>query len=186
MLEPNSNIHLVVFSTAEDSLPPDLAKDTLKNEFLNVISFLNLKEENYTIYNYKVRNLHNERQKILDNLIMIRNKLNPELIIGPSINDFHQDHQIVANEMIRAFKMTASIISYELPWNNIIFNTQCLIRLNKEHIKKKCDLLDCYKSQIQKNRPYFSNEFVYGLAKTRGIQCNHDYAEAFEVLRWIL
>lgn len=173
-----------MFSTAEDSLPEGFPKDSLKNEFLDVLNSFGLKELNYKICNFRVRYLHEHRQDILQELIELRNRINPELVIGPSINDFHQDHQIVANEMIRAFKTSSSIICYELPWNHIEFNTQLFIKLKKEHLEKKCDLLYNYKSQLARNRNYFSKEFIKGLAKVRGVQCNSEYAEAFEVIRW--
>jgi len=176
----------VVFSTPEESLPKNLAKNTLKKEFLNVMKFLGLKKENFRIFGFEVRNLYKNRQEILEKLIDIRTKFNPHLVLGPSPNDYHQDHQIVANEMIRAFKTTSSIICYELPWNHVSFNTQLFVRLKKEHIAKKWEILKNYKSQVIKKRRYFSKEFIYGLAKTRGTQCNSEYAEAFEVIRWMM
>ena len=60
------------------------------------------------------------------------------------------------------------------------------VKLNESYMQKKMELLNCYNSQIIKNRPYFTKEFIYGLAKTRGVQIGHDYAEAFEVIRWIV
>jgi LmbE family N-acetylglucosaminyl deacetylase len=185
-LDNGNTIYWMVFSTAEESLPEYMPKDTLKNEFLNVTQHLGLCEEEVQVCNFKVRYLHEHRQKILDELINIRTKFKPDLVIGPSTNDYHQDHQIIANEMIRAFKSTASIISYELPWNHVTFNTQLFIKLKEEHMSKKCDLLKNYKSQYIKERLYFSDEFIFGLARSRGVQCNSQYAEAFEVIRWML
>lgn len=185
-LNRKDDIFWIVFSTAEDSLPEELPKSTLREEFLNVAQSLNLSNENYSICNFKVRYLHEHRQKILDKLVEIRRSFDPDLVIGPSINDFHQDHQVVANEMIRAFKTTSSVISYELPWNHVTFNTQLFIKLSEDHISKKCNLLKNYQSQFLKSRPYFSKEYIYGIGKTRGIQCNSKYAEAFEVVRWMM
>ncbi|KKG07105.1 GlcNAc-PI de-N-acetylase [Methanosarcina mazei] len=185
-LNRGDDIYWIVFSTAEDSLPKNLPKNTLREEFIRVVQSLNLSSDNYSICNFKVRYLHEHRQKILDKLIEVRISFNPDLVIGPSVNDFHQDHQIVANEMIRAFKTTSSIISYELPWNHVTFNTQLFIKLNNEHISKKCSLLRNYQSQFLKNRLYFSKEYIYGIGTTRGIQCNSKYAEAFEVVRWMI
>ncbi|MFY9410017.1 MAG: PIG-L family deacetylase [Methanosarcina flavescens] len=185
-IEEGHNIYWVVFSTAEESLPLDLPRDILKKEFIAVTESLKLSQENYSICNFKVRYLHEYRQEILDKLVVLRKDFSPDLVIGPSINDFHQDHQIVANEMIRAFKTEASVISYELPWNHVTFNTQLFVKLERNHVSKKCNLLKNYESQFLKNRPYFSKEYIYGLAATRGVQCNSIYSEAFEVIRWIL
>jgi len=41
-----------------------------------------------------------------------------------------------------------------------------------------------YGSQL--GRPYMNDEFFFGLAKTRGIQVNADYAEAFELIRYVV
>ncbi|MCK4635171.1 MAG: PIG-L family deacetylase, partial [Candidatus Aenigmarchaeota archaeon] len=167
-------------------LPKNLPKDILRKEFLSVIKTLGLKDENYILHHFKVRNLHEKRQEILEELIKIRDKFNPDLVITPSLKDFHQDHQIVANEAIRAFKKHSSIIGYELPWNHIAFDTTLFVKLDETHIEKKHKLLQNYNSQILLNRDYFSKEHVFGLAKVRGTQCNSDYAEAFEVIRWVI
>jgi len=184
--EDGKDILIVVFSTAEDSVPNDMPKDTLKNEFLCVMKKLKLEEKNFIIENYRVRRLNEKRQDVLEKLVQIRNYFKPDLVIGPSLNDYHQDHNVLANEMIRAFKGRSSIISYELPWNHITFSNQMFVRLEKHHIDMKLELLNCYQSQVLKGRNYFSKEFVFGLARTRGVQINSEYAEAFEVIRWIM
>lgn len=185
-IEEGCTILWVVFSTAEESLPKDLPPDTLKKEFLGVIRDLGLKERDYKIYSFRVRHLHERRQEILEELIKMRNGFNPDLVIIPSLNDYHQDHQVVANEAVRAFKTNASIIGYELPWNHVTFDTNLFIKLNKHHIERKFKILQNYKSQFKKGRIYFSKEYILGLAKVRGTQCNAEYAEAFEVIRWIM
>lgn len=185
-IDEHHEILWIIFSTAEDSLPKDLPKDTLKKEFLNVTKNLGLVEKNYKIFNFKVRRLHEERQVILEELNKIRSQFKPDLVVIPSLNDYHQDHQVVANEAIRAFKTNASIIGYEMPWNHITFSTNLFIRLQKHHVEKKFDILQNYQSQLIKRKDYFSKEFIFGLAKVRGTQCSAEYAEAFEVIRWIL
>jgi len=185
-LESGDELFWIVFSAAEDSLPDGLPKNSLKREYFNVTRDLSLEKENYKIYDFKVRHLHQYRQDILEDLIRTRNQYDPEIVIGPSLNDLHQDHQVVAHEMVRAFKTTSSIISYELPWNHVTFNTQRFCKLNKSHIEKKYQILENYRSQFIKGKSYFSEEYIYGLAKTRGIQCNSEYAEAFEVVRWMI
>jgi LmbE family N-acetylglucosaminyl deacetylase len=184
LLEQNRNIMVVALSMGEDSVPKGASKDVLKNEFVSVMTDLGIK--NFITFNFKIRELSYSRQKILEELVKIREKFSPDLVVGPSLNDFHQDHQIVSWEMARAFKQTSSILCYEMPWNHLSFNTQLFVRLDKKHVEKKIALLKHYKSQLELGRQYFSEEFILGLAKTRGIQCNSEYAEAFEVLRWML
>jgi LmbE family N-acetylglucosaminyl deacetylase len=185
-LENRYEILWVVFSTAEDSLPHNVPKDTLKKEFLNVCGSLGLRERDYKIFNFRVRRLHEHRQEILEKLVEIREDFFPDLVIGTSPNDYHQDHQVLTNEMIRAYKNTSSIICYELPWNHVRFDTRAFVKLERSHIKKKIDLLKNYKSQMKQKKSYFSEEFVFGWARLRGVQVYSEFAEAFEVIKWIL
>ncbi len=187
-LEQGHNVRWLVFSTAEESLPPHLHPDTLRNEFMAVIEELEKrfgKHIESKILRYPVRRLHEYRQEVLELLVRERKEFHPDIVIGPSIHDFHQDHQIVANEMIRAFKTTASILCYELPWNHIQFDTQFFVTLKEHQIELKAKLLQKYKSQLELKRPYFTEGFVRSLAQIRGIQVNVPFAEAFEVIRWI-
>jgi N-acetylglucosamine malate deacetylase 1 len=179
-------LHWMVFSSARESLPEGYSDDTLANEFHNVMNSLNISEQSFSLFDYKVRRLNEYRQDVLESLVSIRHSFNPDLVIGPSLNDFHQDHQVVANEMIRAFKSVSSIICYELPWNHIKFENQFFVPLEEVHIENKLKMLWHYKSQKAKGRFYFSDEFIKGLASTRGVQVSTKYAEAFEVVRWIV
>ncbi len=183
-LREGKNIFWVAFSTAEESLPNHLPKDTLVKEFTSVVKDLGLKDENYKILNFPVRKLTNFRQEVLEELVEIRNQFKPDLVIGPSLNDFHQDHTVVANEMIRAFKTSSSIICYELPWNHIKFDTQMFVELEPEDIESKLKMMWHYKSQLEVLRHYFTEDFVRGIASTRGAQIGQKYAESFEVIRW--
>lgn len=185
-LENGHELFWVVFSVAESSLPSSLPRDILKKEFLDVINTIGLRNDMYNVFDYRVRYLHEHRQEILEEMVSTNKDFSPNLVIGPSLNDHHQDHQVVAREMIRAFKRSSSIISYELPWNHIEFNTQLFVRLERAHIERKFSLLRKYNSQIMLQKPYFAEEFVFGWAKMRGVQVGSDFAEAFEVARWIM
>lgn len=132
-LENGYEILWAVFSTAEDSLPRIIPKNTLRKEFLKVSKSLGLEKGNYEIFDFRVRRLHEHRQEILEELVKIREAFSPDLAIGPSLNDYHQDHQVVSNEMIRAFRNTSAIICYELPWNHVRF----FVKLEKATLRKR-------------------------------------------------
>lgn len=185
LIEEGKDIYWVVFSTAEDSLPLGMAPDTLRKEFVGVTKDLGLEDKNYIIFDYKVRNLDAHRQEVLETLVKIRKEFKPDLVIGPSLNDYHQDHRVVCMEMIRAFKTSSSILCYELPWNHVEFNAQYFVRLEKRHVDKKIHLLSHYKSQQIAQRHYFNEGFIEGLARVKGTQINAEYAEAFDVIRMV-
>lgn len=182
-LEQGSNVYYIAFSTAKESVPEGLSQDILEKEVKIATKRLGIKPENLIIYGFKVRKLNYIRQDILEELVKLKKDINPDLVFIPSPNDLHQDHSTVAMEGIRAFKQT-SILAYEVPWNNLTFENQCFIKLDKKHIEKKTFALDAYNSQ--KTRFYAKGDFIVSLAKTRGVQVSTEYAEAFEVIRWIM
>ena len=182
-VETGAIVYYAAFSTAEESVPEGWPKDVLKTEVRRATEKLGVRNENLIVFDYQVRKLNFVRQELLDDLLRIKKDINPDLILMPCFNDIHQDHSTVANEGLRAFK-TKTILGYELIWNNLKFNTTSFVALTKAHIQKKVDALKEYKSQGI--RDYMSEEFIFSLAKTRGVQIGVDYAESFEVIRWII
>lgn len=183
LVDYGANIFYFAFSTAKESVPDELPKNILKKEVISATNKLGIPDKNVFIYNYQVRKLNYSRQEILENLISHRNKLEPDLVLMPSLNDIHQDHTTIAQEGLRAFK-GSTILGYELIWNNLTFDTTSFVNLEKKHVQKKCDALKEYKSQSKRN--YMNEDFIFSLAKTRGVQIGLDFAESFEVIRWVI
>ena len=183
LVRQGANVDYVAFSTAQESVPKHLPEDILSKEVRLATGALGLTEENLIILDYKVRKLNYARQDILEDLIRLRNKKKYELVLIPSTKDIHQDHSTVSQEAIRAFKST-TILGYELIWNNLTFDSTCFFTLNKKNVDLKIRALQSYGSQ--EGRAYMSKEFIYSLAKVRGVQIGADYAECFEVIRWII
>ena len=182
-LEQGSQVYYVAFSTAKKSVPEGLPQDILEKEVKEATKRLGIPPGNLIVYGFEVRKLNYVRQDVLEELIKLKNEINPDLVLLPSPGDLHQDHNTVAMEGLRAFKQT-SILAYEVPWNNLTFDNQCFVKLEERHVEQKVKALDAYNSQ--KTRYYATADFIYSLAKTRGVQVNAKYAEAFETIRWIL
>jgi len=182
-IEEREIVYYLAFSTAQTSIRKGLPKNILEIEVKKATSVLGIPENRLIVFDYDVRHFPKHRQEILEQLVRIRSELNPKLILTPSPNDIHQDHQVITNEALRAFKQL-SILGYEEPWNNIVFETRAFNVLEKRHIEKKVEALMCYESQ--KHRTYLDENFLWSMARMRGTQIEGTYAEAFEVLRWIL
>jgi LmbE family N-acetylglucosaminyl deacetylase len=183
LIEGGANVHYFAFSTAEKSVPQGFAKDILKTEVVEATGRLGIPRENVHIYDYEVRKLNYARQEILEDLIERRRKLMPDLVLMPSLNDIHQDHATIAREGLRAFK-NCTIFGYELIWNNLTFDTTLFVCLDEKHVAMKCEALKSYVSQ--RGRNYMSEEFIYSLARTRGVQIGCEYAECFETVRVVM
>lgn len=185
-LSRDKNVDLIrwlVFSAAEES---NDGYD-LRKEFNASIGEL---KEGATVkiepecLSYTVRRFGERRQSVLDDIIRSVKETDADLIIGPSPHDCHQDHQVIASEMLRAGKARCSVICYELPRNHVAFDAQLFspVTLEQAHVKEA--MLSCYRSQIKKS--YFNTAAVVGQLSMRGAQIDEAYAEAFEVLRWRL
>jgi N-acetylglucosamine malate deacetylase 1 len=177
------DVYYAAFSLAEESVPDYLPRNILETEVKAATKELGLKRKNLIIYKYPVRNFAKYRQEILEDLVAVNIKIKPDLVFMPSLNDLHQDHATIAREGLRAFKKT-SVLCYEVPWNNISFTTNCFIPFTDKELNLKLKALKCYKSQ--KDRSYASEDFIRGLAITRGTQIGVQYAEVFETIRWLI
>lgn len=183
LVESGKDVFYVALSTCEKSIPESFPGDILRREVREAAEILGINRENLMLFNFEVRNFPRLRQEILEALIRIRNEIKPDIVFTPSSYDTHQDHRVVMEETLRAFK-GCTILGYEQPWNNITFNTTAFVPLSEKHINLKVKALLCYRSQL--SRPYFNETFIRSLARTRGVQINTEYAEAFEVIRWIV
>lgn len=183
LVAEGTQVFYAAFSTADQSVPEAFPPNQLEVEVRAATRVLGIPPDHLRVYKFEVRKLNYVRQEILELLITLRDEIRPDLVFVPSSKDIHQDHLTVYNEGIRAFKF-ASILGYELIWNNLSFSTDCFIEVNEEAIETKVRALSAYKTQEGKN--YMAPDFIRSLARVRGTQIGVQYAEAFEVIRWIM
>lgn len=182
LIEEGAHVHYAAFSVCEQSVPRHLPKETLEGELRNACKVLEIPNNCIHVFRYEVRKFPQFRQDILEDLIELKNLINPQLVFLPSVHDTHQDHQVISDEGFRAFK-ECTLLGYEMPWNNLSFTTSCFFHLEERHVNKKVEAMKCYQSQSF--RPYASESVIFSLAEVRGIQIKANYAESFELIRAI-
>lgn len=180
LVEAEVEVRYVAFSIATKSLPAGFPPDTLAREVREATAVVGIPADNLIVHDFEVRTFPEHRQAILELLIELWEELTPDAVLLPSRRDIHQDHQVVAAEGLRAFKRT-TVLGYEIPWNNFEFDYQAYVGLEERHVKSKVDALACYESQQHRN--YANPDYIWNLARTRGINVGHAFAEAFEVYR---
>ena len=174
------NIHTMIFSTCTESVPDGFPSNVLRTEVIEASTRLGIVKNNLHIFDYPVRNFYKYRQNILEELICFSKTNEIDLVITPSKYDVHQDHIIISEEAIRAFK-SKTILAYEMPWNNLSFEARFFVKLSEDDVNKKLNALAAYVSQQEKT--YFSKDFIQSLLRVRGAQIKTIYAEAFDVVR---
>lgn len=102
----------------------------------------------------------------------------PDLVIGPSRHDAHQDHRVIAEIVPTAFR-DHLYLAYEIPkWDGDLARPSVYVPLPAELARRKVDLLNaCFPSQ--RARDWWDDEVFLGLARLRGMECRAPYAEAF-------
>ncbi len=180
LVEDGVEVRYVAFSIATKSLPPGFPPDTLAREVREATAAIGIAPEALTVHDFEVRTFPEHRQEILELLIELSHEWPPDVVFLPSVNDIHQDHQVIAAEGLRAFKRT-TVLGYEIPWNNLNFSYQAYVSLQKAHVERKVEALACYASQQHRN--YANPEHIWTRARTHGINIGVDYAEVFEVYR---
>ncbi|TXC81535.1 PIG-L deacetylase family protein [Luteibaculum oceani] len=179
--QEGKNVFYAAFSPCIASVPDGFPKDILYKELGDATGKLRIPKENLITFDCAVRNFPAIRQDILESLVKLNRQLKPDLVFMPNSKDLHQDHQVIHNEGLRAFKKTR-ILGYELPWNDVAFDNRFYIKVTEENLTAKTEAIACYKSQGF--RPYTSKSFFRSLAQMRGMQAGEDLAEAFEPIRW--
>jgi len=182
LISEGDEVYYVAFSACEQSVLPQFPSNVLITEVKAATIELGIKPEHLILKDYEVRTFNYRRQEILDDIIKLRTEISPSIVFIPALTDIHQDHKTVAEEALRAFKFS-TVLSYEMPWNNISFQTSCFFKLSEDHLAAKIRALKKYESQA--HRPYASEHFIESLATVRGTQIDAKYAETFEVIRWI-
>jgi LmbE family N-acetylglucosaminyl deacetylase len=183
LVKEKNEVYYIAFSAAEKSVSPEYPNNILRKEVEKATSILGISGDKLKVLNFEVRDFPKNRQEILDYMIVTQNSIQPDIVFMPTTTDTHQDHQTIFEEGFRSFKKS-TILGYELPWNNLYFNTDCFITLNEENIIDKVSALKQYESQS--NRLYANENFIKSLASVRGTQIGVKYAEAFQVIRIVI
>ena len=128
--------------------------------------------------------------KLIGQLENAINTIKPKevYVCHPSYN---QDHKSVYNASMIALRphdtnyFVPKVLLYEQPqvyfWNttNRDFQANYFVGID---IDKKIKVYETMKSQV---RSFRSSEHIRANSKIRGGQSNHEYAEAFEIVRWV-
>ena len=169
----------------ETGIPDRPTSEERISEIHNVMSI--------TKHSYKILdNLVNryDEYRLINQIEKVINELCPDevYVCPPSYN---QDHKAVYNASMVALRphdknhFVNRVFLYEQPqvyfWNNTgrEFKANYFVEVD---IEKKIKVYECMKSQV---RSFRSPEHIKANAKVRGGQSNCDYAEAFEIIRFV-
>ncbi len=152
------------------------------NELYESMSTLGIPKEHVIVGEFETRRFMHYRQEILEYLIALNKKYEPEIVFVHSNADLHQDHGVVTQESLRAFRGT-SIFGYDVIRSSYGFFPSMLFEVSEEDVEKKLRALRAYKTYSGKY--YFSEEVTRSTLVRHGAIAERNYAEGFDILRII-
>ena len=171
LIEQNIEVKYLIFSWE--------GQEFNKEEIINAIKTLGVKEQNIIFLNYQVRNFNYYNNEIREELLKQKNEYKPDLVFTHNSFDYHQDHKIVCEEAIRVFR-EGKILGYILPWNLRAFRFDMFFEITGQQLQKKLDATKFLKSQ--QFRFYYEPERIKATAITMGLFRRKELAEGFEIL----
>tara|TARA_Y100001970_G_scaffold291997_2_gene431424 strand:- start:1519 stop:2184 length:666 start_codon:yes stop_codon:yes gene_type:complete len=130
---------------------------------------------------------------IISKIANLLEKIKPEIIYIPYINDVHTDHQIISKAALSSAKWFRSnyvkkIYMYEtLSETNFNFSKDFAFQPNvfidiSKFLKMKLKISKCYKTEFKKHPFPRSEEAIKALAILRGSQSGFKSAESFKLI----
>jgi LmbE family N-acetylglucosaminyl deacetylase len=115
----------------------------------------------------------------------VATSFSPDLVLGPSAHDAHQDHRTIAQILPTVFR-DALHLGYEIPkWDGDLDRPSMYVPLRPDQMHSKLELLQkCFPSQS--TRDWWDDETFLGLARLRGVECRSRYAEAFTCAKTVI
>lgn len=154
--------------------------ERLRKEAIRASGVLGVSENETHILDFPTRFFAEQRQRLLDCLVEVNRTYNPDLVLCPGTSDKHQDHEVVASEVMRAFS-AQSILGFDTHWNQRQQSPVVVVGLGRANLDAKIQAASCYESQ--KAKAYMAPDVLTGQARMRGISRGFEFAEAFEPIQ---
>lgn len=143
---------------------------------------LGIDQEHDYLAEFETRRFKQDRQEILEYLFSLNRKHNPDVVFVHSDADLHQDHSVVTEESLRAFRGT-SLFGFDVIRSSHGFFPSLLIEVDPVDVQKKIDALAAYKTYADKY--YFSAELTKAILIRNGSLAERQYAEGFNIFRMV-
>lgn len=171
-----ADIFCMTFSDNQKN--PDLLH--LIGEHRNSMHRLGLQDHQFALGTYETRRFPDFRQEILQEMLELRKKYQPEIVFVHTVNDMHQDHNTLTEEATRAFRGT-TVLGFDVLRSSHGFFPNFLAEVSEEALETKIAALAEYSTY--RNRYYFAPDITRATATRHGALAERPYAEGFDIIR---
>jgi len=171
-----ADIVCVTLSDNQDN--PELAD--LVDEHKRSMEVLGVPAGSVLLGAFETRNFARDRQQILEYLYQLNREHRPDIVFVHTLADIHQDHGVVTQEALRAFRGT-SVLGFDVLRSSHGFFPHFLVEVSQDDVERKLKALAEYKTYGQ--RYYFDPAVVRATLVRHGALAERPYAEGFDILR---
>ena len=152
----------------------------LVDEHFRSMEILGVAREHVIVQGFFTRNFPRDRQQILEALYEINRNERPDLVFAHSRADMHQDHNVVTDEALRAFRGT-TVLGYDVIRSSHGFFPHFLVAVTEADVARKIEALAAYRTYADKY--YFQPDVTRATLIRNGALAERSFAEGFDILR---
>ena len=175
---PHTEVYCVTLS---DNQKNPLLKNLLEEHYQSMHT-LGLDDNHIVLGQFETRRFIHQRQEILEFMLGIRKKYQPDMVFVHTAADLHQDHGTITQEGLRAFR-GISVFGFDVIRSSHGFFPTFLVEVQPEDVEKKIQSLAAYKTYADKY--YFNPELTRAILIRNGAICERPFAEGFDMMRLV-
>ena len=157
---------------------PDLKN--VKDEHYASMQVLGVPREKILFGPFMTRVFPDTRQDILEYFLKLRRDFKPDLIFVHSKEDIHQDHNVMTEEALRAYR-GITVLGFDVVRSSYGFFPHFIVEVTEEDVNKKIEALSQY--ETYRDRYYFNAELTRSIMVRHGALAECPFAEGFDILR---
>lgn len=169
----------VMCVTLSDNQKNPSLKNVVK-ELYDSMAILGVPKEKVVAQEFTTRKFPDMRQEILEYLLELRRNFKPEIVFTHTRQDVHQDHNVVTEEGLRAYR-GITLLGYDVVRSSYGFFPHFLVEVTAEDVDKKVEALSQYETYHDKY--YFDTELLRATMVRHGALAECHFAEGFDILR---
>lgn len=174
----SAETEVMCVTLSDNQKNPDLPN--LPEENRRSMAVLGVPEKNVILGDFETRRFPERRQDILEYMIRLNRSFRPEIVFVHTKADIHQDHNVVTEEALRAFRGT-TLLGFDALRSSYGFFPHFLVEVSKQDMERKVQALMEYKTYGEKY--YFDPEVLRATLIRHGALAERPYAEGFDILR---
>lgn len=173
---PENEVLCVTLS--DNQMNPTLKN--IVNEHFASFEKLGLRKDNVIVEKFETRKFPEQRQEVLEYLLKLRREYKPDLILTHTRSDVHQDHNVITEESLRAYRGT-TVLGFDVVRSSYGFFPHFLVGVTEADVEAKLAALAEYKTYHDKY--YFDPALLRATMIRHGALAEKPFAEGFDILR---